>query len=71
MGISQCDLIAQNRVPWNFGAKVRLTRAFDQRQICAVAQTAPRWNYRFFGGAGFRDDSDLLLTRLETGFFAL
>jgi integrase len=36
MGISQYDPAAQNRVPWNFGAKVGPKRPFTQKQIWAI-----------------------------------
>lgn len=36
MTYSQFDPAAQNRVPWNFGAKVGPKRPFNQRQIWAI-----------------------------------
>ncbi len=30
------DPAAQNRVPWNFGAKIGLKRPFTQKQISAI-----------------------------------
>ena len=39
MTYSQFDPAAQNRVPWNFGAKIGPKRPFNQKQI---------WTIRFF-----------------------
>ncbi len=36
MTYSQYDPAAQNRVPWNFGAKVGPKRPFNQKQIWAI-----------------------------------
>lgn len=36
MTFSQYDPAAQNRVPWNFGAKIGPTRPFNQKQIWAI-----------------------------------
>ena len=39
MTYSQFDIAAQNRVPWNIGAKIGPKRPFNQKQI---------WTIRFF-----------------------
>ena len=36
MTYSQLDPAAQNRVPWNFGAKIGPKRPFNQKQIWAI-----------------------------------
>ncbi len=36
MTYSQYDPSAQNRVPWNFGAKIGPKRPFNQTQIRAI-----------------------------------
>lgn len=36
MTYSHFDPAAQNRVPWNFGAKIEPKRPFNQKQIWAI-----------------------------------